>query len=279
MRYPVELFDPDFREIHGIGLLPRVTAVLTALSAPGLETWRVNTERETVIEAVKRAAAETQTPLSGPAWLRAFWASLQTVRTEAKAQVSAAALGTRLHAYLEHQSKLLMGLDPGPAPVRLPAIQPAVEAWDAWAAKVGYKPFLVEYVVHCVEPGCGYSGSIDAVAEVDGLVTICDWKRAKNCYPEYRLQTGGAYWHALTVTEGLVPDRAIVLVLPRDIPGPAIEHEILPTEAAELFAAFKAVLHLWTWRRQADEQTSAAITARRLNLLPLTATPYAALAI
>lgn len=84
----------------------------------------------------------------------------------------AAAIGTAVHAGIEWQLRRRQGEDPGPEPVLQEAAAWAVESWKDWARQVALEPLAIERTVYCEE--CGYAGTLDCYARVDGIPTVLD---------------------------------------------------------------------------------------------------------
>ena len=81
---------------------------------------------------------------------------------------AAADRGLTLHAYIEHR---LNGDDPDD--FEMPSIYAGyAEAVDNFLAEHEITPYLIEKSLGCET----YAGTPDLVADVDGKVTICDWK-------------------------------------------------------------------------------------------------------
>src|SRR5262245_34040247 len=133
------------------------------------------------------------------------------VKAAEREQHRAAMIGTAVHAGIEWQLRTRLGEDPGPEP-RLPdAAAWAVESWKDWARQVDFEPLGIERVVVC--PRCGYAGTLDLYARVQGLLTVLDWKSGKAIYPEAFLQNV-AYRHAAT-RQGWPSARGLIVRLPK----------------------------------------------------------------
>jgi hypothetical protein len=254
--------------IEGVGFLPRVSLILDTISKPGLVRWAERQGEDRVLAAVKRAATALRTHPDAPGRLVGqTFKELGALRQEARA-TNAAALGTAAHAWIEWWSRRALGED-RPEPVIVEAIRPAVDAWKRWAADVAFTPLLVEHRAWCTEPSCGFAGTLDSVAEVEGQTTLCDWKRASSIDREgYDLQIGGAYSHLLTRSTGLIADRALIVKLPQTA-GDVETRELTPLQMTELLEIFRALLTFWRWQRERTETASNdRMAARRAQAQP-----------
>jgi len=220
---------------------PSVTTALDILDKPGLMYWAANEERkafETAMLAV----------LSGPhadqpdKVLEAVIAATRGAKAMEKEKAKAAAIGTAAHAYIEWETKRLLGEKVGDEPEIPEPAQWAVESWKDWAKEVNFTPIASEQTVFC--PGCGYAGTFDWIAKVRGVVTLGDIKTSKAIYPEAYLQNI-AYRHATAIET----EQGMILRLPKVVTDPAFEAMIVPETS---ILDFLAVLQAWRWKRRAE---------------------------
>lgn len=115
----------------------------------------------------------------------------------------AANIGKIVHAYAEDYIHWMMAGSPvgkvPDLPVN-PAARTASMAFLEWMEKHNVKPLISERL--CYSRTCGYAGTVDLVAEVDGMQTVLDFKSSNKLYPETSLQVH-AYAQALE-EEGLL---------------------------------------------------------------------------
>lgn len=170
---------------------------------------------------------------------------LPRVKAADKEKAAAASIGTAAHALIEWQTRTMMGQDPGPELTVPDAALWAVEVWKEWAASVDFTPIHIEQVVHC--PECGYAGTVDFIAKVNGVVTLGDYKTGKAIYPEAFLQVN-AYRHAADRC-GMPTAQGVIIRLPKTVEDPKPEVMVVPNEECELPEAFRAAITLWRWKR------------------------------
>jgi hypothetical protein len=99
-------------------------------------------------------------------------------------------------------------------------------------------------VVAC--PTCGFAGTLDLYARVQGVLTVFDWKSGKAIYPEAFLQNI-AYRHAAT-RHGWPSVQGLIVRLPKRFDDPAWEVMAVPDSI--VLEDFLAALRLWRWQRR-----------------------------
>jgi hypothetical protein len=119
-----------------------------------------------------------------------------------------------------------------------------VESWKDWAAKVALEPLAIERTVYCLQ--CGYAGTLDLYARVEGIPTVLDWKTGRAIYPEALLQNV-AYRHAARRL-GMPSSQGLIVRLPKLLDDPA--WEAMPVPDTIPVSDFLAALQLWRWQRQ-----------------------------
>lgn len=162
----------------GDGPWPGATGITDVLDKPGLTYWK---REQVAIAAIDNAdLVKTGKPEAVVAFL------LKSENTDGRDR------GTRIHGHIE---RLLQRqpLDYG----EHPEDEAAVEGSRAWlnqqATEHGLKVLEVETFV--LNPTLGYGGTVDLIAEIDGKITLLDWKSGKSVvdakgrvYQEMRLQ-------------------------------------------------------------------------------------------
>jgi hypothetical protein len=220
---------------------PSVTTILDVIDKPGLMYWAANEERKAFETAMLNV-------LSGPhadqpdKILDAVIAATKGAKAMEKEKTKAATIGTAAHAYIEWESKRLLGEKVGSEPVIPDAAKWAVESWKDWAKEVDFTPLAAEQTVFC--PGCGYAGTFDTIAKVRGVVTLLDYKTSKAIYPEAFLQSI-AYRHAAAIET----QQGMILRLPKVVEDPAFEAMVVPEVPLPVFLS---ALTLWKWKRTMD---------------------------
>lgn len=226
--------------------MPGVTTVIKALDAPALDAWKVRTQ----VEGTARAAYENPPIDFEP--LDAYVARMKKLAAEGleheRIANAAADEGNQVHALIEWRMRTALGQTlPRPDVSEEAAFREA--GWFDWSKSVGLKPVAVE--ARLANRTHRYSGTIDLLAEVDGRLSLLDWKRSKGVYESHHLQSIG-YRMAL---EDLGFDQmpGYVLLMP-----PGEEPRLAPCrDDADTRASFLACLHLYNWMRELKKENAA----------------------
>jgi hypothetical protein len=222
---------------------PSVTTILSVIAKPGLGPWYAKEERRHFEPAMLEVASRYRL-VTGEQLLDAVIQAVAGVKAADREKQRAAAIGTAVHAAIEWETRSRLGEDPGPRP-RLPeAAVWAVEAWKDWAARVGFRPLAVERTVYCA--ACGYAGTLDWLAEINGVLTLGDIKTSRAIHAEAFLQNI-AYRHAAAGL-GLPSVQGLIVRLPKVVDDPAFEVQWVPETVT--LDDFLAALRLWRWTRQ-----------------------------
>lgn len=126
-----------------------------------------------------------------------YYAGQSSWKASQEALERSAAEGTLVHETVE---ALMEGKD---VPIN-PVIAPAIEAFLEFRRNHDIKPILIESRV--LSRKHGYAGTVDVLAELDGVVGVLDIKTSKGIYRDYGLQTA-AYVQALAESEDTPPPR------------------------------------------------------------------------
>ena len=241
--------------------VPSVTHVLSCIGKPALIAWAANTERALVMDAAADLYLDIAgTPvMSRPAYVATLQGRVGKTKAHQKELGKAAEIGTQAHALIEWNIRQALKQQVGPEPKVLDAAQWAFMAYQDWAQSVSLKPLIIEQCVFSRVHG--YAGTMDLLAEVNGVVTLVDFKTSKGIYAEAHLQTA-AYRVALNeMGHGPVAD-ALILRLPKLQTDPEFEVQASPS-IEEGFPTFLAVLELWKWWYAAEQASKAAWKAKK----------------
>jgi hypothetical protein len=159
----------------------------------------------------------------------------------------AADIGSQVHALIEWTLRAELLYAAGPSPRITDKAQWAFMAWEDWKKSVHLKPIAIEQVVW--SDAHGYAGTLDLLAEVNGELSVLDWKTGKAVYAESHLQNA-AYRHAIREMGHGDPVRGLVIRLPKTETDPNFE----VVEAAAEETSFEVFLHakrLWEWQQRA----------------------------
>ena len=239
--------------------LPSVTTVIGVINKPALVPWAANAERR-AFEAAMLAVAAQYALIPADVLLDRVIEAVSGVKAAEREKQEAATIGTAVHAWISWQLRRELSDKPGPEPPLSDAAAWAAEAWKDWARSVDLVPIAIERVVYC--QACGYAGTMDLYARVNGVLTVLDWKSGRAIYPEAFLQNV-AYRHAARVL-GMPSDQGLVVRLPKLIDDPL--PEVMPVPETVMLEEFLAARDLWQWqRRMQGRRTEAHKIARHAD--------------
>lgn len=191
LNYPFKI-ERDKRHrytIDGVGV-PGVTSIKSILPKR-LEKWASEQCSKTIYEAVEKVWRETG---ATPSISDFAYICDEAITAYAKQTTKAADTGTIVHGMCENY---IRGLE-------------VAKVEEGSGADTGFKNFLrwekehnvvwrgVELMVGAWEEadGRGYAGQLDAIAEINGVLTLVDFKTSKRIYEDYWVQLA-AYYNAL----------------------------------------------------------------------------------
>ncbi len=163
--------------------VPGVTTILNSLAKPALIPWAAGMAADHFLAAVKTGRTD----------LAAIHKESKKAHT--KRMEESGSSGTNVHAYAEAYFKKL------PLPELLTdQAKLGVEAFHLWLESHEIKVLASERLVFSKEHY--YAGTCDFVAEIDGVLSVGDFKTGSGIYPEHRFQTA-AYQHAMQEEKGM----------------------------------------------------------------------------
>lgn len=241
-----------FYEIDG-KKYPSVTTILSVIGKPALVNWAANVERELVMEVsadLYQDAAGTP-PMNRLAWLTTLQARLGKQKAHVKALAKAAEIGSQIHALVEWTLKCELCYEVGPSPKVCDKAQWGFMAWEDWRKKVNLKPIFVEQTVYSKE--WGYAGTLDLLGEVEGKLTVLDWKSGKAIYPEAKLQNAACRTAVREMGHG-DPLQGIIVRLPKVETDPEFETLTVEEDEDYLLGQFLRAKGLWEWQQKEDDK-------------------------
>ena len=225
--------------------LPSVTTVLDVIAKPALAPWYAKQERRyfetAMLEVLSKPGARDPEYV-----LSAVVDAIGGVKAADREKQRAATIGTAIHAGIEWQLRTCLGEDAGAEPVLPDAATWAIESWKDWAKSTALEPLAIERTVYC--EACGYAGTLDLYARVEGVLTVLDWKSRRAIYPEAFLQNA-AYRHA-AARRGLRSAQGLIVRVPKLVDDPS--WEVMAVPETLVIDDFIAALRLWRWQRQME---------------------------
>lgn len=234
-------------------LVPGVTSIGNNLSKDFLKFWAAK-------EAVKDLGYfdPKQTPKEeGMARLALCLAEIQAMSPDeylarlesaknahARKTTEAADAGTRAHDWFENYVKArIEGLLPESLELpEDPAVLSAVNAFLAWESAHHVIWYASELVVGSEQHE--YGGKLDALAAVDGIPSLIDFKTSNQISSDYAIQTAG--YHLALKEMGLEMWQRIILRTPKD--GKDFEAWTVPTPLDLDIQAFLALRQIQRWK-------------------------------
>lgn len=222
-----------------------VTHALGCIAKPALINWAANQERAAVMEAAADLYLDLcQTPPMGrPSYLATLQGRLGKQKAHQKELAKASEIGTQVHGLVEWNIRQSLGQKVGPEPRVVDVAQWAFMAYQDWAQKVNLKPVFIEQMVYSRTHK--YAGTMDLLAEVDGVLALVDFKTGKSIYAEAYLQNV-AYQQALMEMGHSAPVAGYIVRLPKVETDPAFEVGTVPP-VDTLWPTFLSVLQVWKW--------------------------------
>lgn len=240
-----------FYEIDG-NEYPSVTHILKCIGKPALINWAANQERNFCIQVATNLYIQTHklALMSTMAFKTTFQKWLGTEKKHQKELEKAGDIGTQIHKLIEWNLRREMGQVVEAAPHVVQAAQWAFSKYQDWADEVKLKPLYIEQTVYSDK--YEFAGTMDLLAEVDGVVSLIDFKSGKAVYGEAHLQSV-AYQEAFIEMGHLPhPEQGIIVRLPKNENDPEFEVVMVP-DRKTLFPVFLAVRQVWEWWFAAEE--------------------------
>ena len=156
-------------------------------------------------------------------------------------------IGTLLHAYIEGMFQDEDVDDSSFTEEQKEIAQKCFGKFSMWASRHRVVPLFLELSLASDR----YGGTMDALLEIDGVVTIMDWKTSKAIYPEYFAQLAAYYNLLEDIVRGDVEQVGILKVPKED--GQDFEYSVRNTGSTEFRNAwiyFEACLNLYNARKR-----------------------------
>lgn len=231
---------------------PSVTHILKCIGKPALINWAANQERMMCIDVAANLYMQTVklAPMSRPAFITTFQKWLGNDRKHKKELEKAGDIGSQIHALIEWNLRRELGQLVDQEPRVVDAAQWAFMAFQDWAARVKLKPIYIEQTVYSDK--YEFAGTMDLLAEVDGVVSLIDFKSGKAIYGEAHLQSVAYQEAFIEMGHMPQPEQGIIVRLPKNENDPEFETVVVP-DRKSLFPVFLAVRQVWEWWFAAEE--------------------------
>jgi len=224
--------------LDGVALM-RVTSIVDVLDKPGLVWWSADMAGKHIAETLKPGTALTEDEIAKLAY--------DATRAHKAAKDMAADKGGLAHEWIE---AYLLGRKP--AMPKDPQVANSVDLFLSWQTDHSVEWLAVEMKIGDSKLGIG--GKLDAIAVVDGDLTLVDHKTGKGVYEGAYLQTAAYAKMAQPCVYGGALMNRLVLHLPREGGLNAIW---LKTDLEDDWKGFLACLNLVNWRTYFKAVTGA----------------------
>lgn len=242
----------DSKHIYSVKGKPvyGVTSITGVLNKPALVYWAANIAAETFLANIKAGESLDEIQIKELAD--------QIKTSHSKKKDASADLGTMIHDWLSEFLNAGISKKPLPKKPINPEMKNAVNAFLDWCKKNKVKFLETERKIYSKK--YGYAGTLDAVAMVNGKMTLVDFKTSNAIYPEMFLQTV-AYQSAFSEETGKKITHNLILRLSKENKEKGIEaFEVKETENyKENFGAFISCLKIYRWQMS---QKKAEILAK-----------------
>ena len=226
---------------------PSVTTILSALAKPALIGWAAKEERKMIsalaADIYQRLYQITDEPIPPTTFI-------DMLNDEAgkgahrKLILKAAEVGTEVHKRIEWEFKreLKIERDETTPTLSTPEAENAFQRWTEWRQQVKLKVIAIEKRIFSTL--FGYGGTLDLLAEVNGKLSILDFKTGKAIYREAFLQN--VAYKMAAMEEGIQLETGWIVRLPKYPNDPDFEAVEVPNDP-ELATTFLALAVVYRW--------------------------------
>jgi len=141
-------------------------------------------------------------------WANQLGLNNKNINDESKATLD---IGKLLHAYIQADLEGAVVDEVGYTPEQISLAKKSFAQYLCWKDGKQIKTIKTEYMM--VSEKYEYGGTIDALLEIDGELTLLDWKTSTHISLDYKLQIV-AYLYLLQ-EQNIMPSRVGVLRLPK----------------------------------------------------------------
>lgn len=223
--------------------IPSVTTITGMIHKPALMYWSANCAGDYVEDKLAPGKALDEVQINELA---------EGARKAHTHQGSkATTIGSIVHDFAEdYMTARKLAMEEPPMPVNEKA-QKSVNQFLDWVSEIDIKPYETEQI--CFHTSHDYAGTYDLLAEIDGKLTVIDYKTSKAIYDEYWMQVAAylfASRHLRKLEDKELPTQAGIIRFPKD--GAGFEVEIKSSEALwdHFWAGFLSARSLLHWEQE-----------------------------
>ena len=212
--------------------VPSVTTILNVISKPALMPWAVKMGAEWFRDNRKDY-------LKGDIKLDDMVKGIKgAYRKKSQAALN---IGEEVHAWCEQAIKFKLGVGTMPSMPENEIVRESIENFRDWTKENDVKWLSSEEKVY--NRKYKYAGTVDAIAEVNGVFGVIDFKTSKRLYDEYDLQVS-AYGETIEDIYGRDCESSWLLRFDKE-DGSFESKELQSGDHAENFMAFYGALCLY----------------------------------
>ena len=212
--------------------VPSVTTILNVISKPALMPWAVKMGAEWFRDNRKDY-------LKGDIKLEDMIKGIKGAYR--KKSQDALNLGEEVHAWCEQAIKFKLGVGTMPSMPDNEVVRESIENFRDWTKENDVKWLSSEEKIY--NRKYKYAGTVDAIAEVNGVFGVIDFKTSKRLYDEYDLQVS-AYGETIEDIYGRDCESSWLLRFDKE-DGSFESKELQSGDHAENFMAFYGALCLY----------------------------------
>jgi len=235
-------------------VVPSVTSAIEVIDKPFLIPWALNMAEQYINEKIKEEGLSkfSLSPAISPNKV-AVWAAdmKKKYRTVFK---KAGEIGTEVHKWVEDHIKSVIesGVRPLPASPTSPEVESAVKAFLEWES-VNHVEYLVsERKVFSVKHK--YAGTLDVIANINGVKTLLDFKTSNYYSDNYALQTAA---YRMAYNEELEKERIdnrVVIMLSKETGMPTVIEQPESSYETEC-STFLSALNIYQWKKSLPQRS------------------------
>ena len=212
--------------------VPSVTTILNVISKPALMPWAVKMGAEWFRDNRKDY-------LKGDIKLEDMIKGIKGAYR--KKSQDALNIGEEVHAWCEQAIKFKLGVGTMPSMPDNEVVRESIENFRDWTKENDVKWLSSEEKIY--NRKYNYAGTVDAIAEVNGVFGVIDFKTSKRLYDEYDLQVS-AYGETIEDIYGRDCESSWLLRFDKE-DGSFESKELQSGDHAENFMAFYGALCLY----------------------------------
>ncbi len=192
--------------------IPGVTSITGVLHKPALMYWAANCAGDYIEEELSPGEALDEVEINELAE--------GARRAHKSAGGKATTIGSIVHQFAEdYMTARKLAMEEPPMPVNDKA-EKSVNQFLDWVSEVHIEPHETEQI--CFHSSHNYAGTYDLLAEIDGELTVIDYKTSKGIYDEYWMQVAAylfASRHLRKLEGDELPTQAGIIRFPKSGAG------------------------------------------------------------